>query len=728
MLGTHYVDPARNSTVQNLRDLQYFDEKLREKEQVVLSINEQVGRVERRKRQRSQDGKKARLAMEKLVELKHDRRAEIINMEKAKRLEKKAENELKDLQLGMNGINTEIKECRDRKRKIEKELEKLTTEERRAAEEKLTRMTKMSGRGRLASTTKPQGAEVCGRISNAVVPGKVTKKTRSPALTTSLATPPAEAPLPKRKRGGDASKENLASLRRGFERFKDENRNLAEAYRRDAKLMVEELRAVENDDEGSRSRKRKRKDTEPQAGAKRSKPNTAAPPRAVPEEEDDGTRPPVREVYEEDVPGEATAPTAPSANMATPTAPEVSETDSSQSSGKRKLSPAAREKLDTQQEHINKILHKTKPKLDMSTLKPARKRKSDEAEDGRPAKKKLKGLSRPRQECFANAALQIIDASLSAEDIEALCRDRIRPRLYEQYGAKQCLGRGGAEQAYEQLKEHIRDQASRGRLSFSHFLGQLLKDLRSPPPAEGSEEYRLVHSDGRGVLSPFLLQQVVAYSTTGREKFNGEKLQDANEWLLMLLGEVFSEQEHLREKFAVEQEITVKCMSRGCDHTHAVPAPAEMTLDASVPDAGETTVEDLISNALEADELPSDYDCAGCRKKGTSIKEHKITKLPKTLLVQLDRVKPGTTKKKLARILHADDEKVVIHGETFEKMAWVRHESSTFASDCGHYVTFRRNYDKWYHLDDGIVREASAREMVDKSKSTTSLILMQKVG
>ncbi|KAI6902634.1 hypothetical protein KC334_g7553, partial [Hortaea werneckii] len=188
----------------------------------------------------------------------------------------------------------------------------------------------------------------------------------------------------------------------------------------------------------------------------------------------------------------------------------------------------------------------------------------------------------------------------------------------------------------------------------------------------------------------------------------------------------------LRHKFQVKQETQVRCTAPGCSHSHALAAQEELTLGVTLPEwvSGTTSskahLQELISEAFQAEALPEDYVCDGCKKTGTTVKEITSTELPENLLVQVDRVKPGTTLKNVTPIEHAFGD-IMVDGQKYQMAAWVSHESSARATECGHYVCHRQHDGKWWVADDDHVYEARDRDLVDNEKRQTSLLLLKKV-
>ncbi|KAI7004790.1 hypothetical protein KC355_g8540, partial [Hortaea werneckii] len=264
----------------------------------------------------------------------------------------------------------------------------------------------------------------------------------------------------------------------------------------------------------------------------------------------DGTAPPRRpfEIDVEETPAEDTA--AP----ASPVQPE---------NAHRKISVAEEAIQQLKKAGATNDTESATPAFDVKCLKPCLKRKNSDSDEAAPAPKKqdtgrakFRGLTRPLQSCFANSAVQMLDAALGQEDLMELHgKDRLRPVLYEQrrddkfgwvtFSEKSCLENRNCKALYRVLKDEIRDQASRGRLSLSIYVGQLLKDLRA-----GEVDKKAQQVPG-GAISPFLLQQVFAYSKKEHEYLDGSEMQDSSEWLLKVLDEVFDEHPSLRHKFQV---------------------------------------------------------------------------------------------------------------------------------------------------------------------------------
>lgn len=384
------------------------------------------------------------------------------------------------------------------------------------------------------------------------------------------------------------------------------------------------------------------------------------------------------------------------------------------------------------------------PAFDVKCLKPCLKRKNSDSDEAAPVPKKqdtgrakFRGLTRPLQSCFANSAVQMLDAALGQEDLMELHgKDRLRPVLYEQrrddkfgwvtFSEKSCLENRNCKALYRVLKDEIRDQASRGRLSLSIYVGQLLKDLRA------GEVDKKAQQVAGGAISPFLLQQVFAYSKKEHEYLDGSEMQDSSEWLLKVLDEVFDEHPSLRHKFQVKQETQVRCTAPGCSHSHVLAAQEELTLGVTLPEwvsgtaSSKAQIQELISEAFKADTLPDDYVCDGCKRNGTTVKEITSTELPENLLVQVDRVKPGTTLKNVTPIEHAFGD-IMVDGQKYQMAAWISHESSARATECGHYVCHRQHDGKWWVADDDHVYEARDRDLIDNEKRQTSLLLLKKV-
>ncbi|KAI6828135.1 hypothetical protein KC340_g9240 [Hortaea werneckii] len=480
-----------------------------------------------------------------------------------------------------------------------------------------------------------------------------------------------------------------------------------------------------------RGTKRKSDDSEDEEPpTKKSRSTNAARTTGFPEGYD-GTAPPCRpfEIEVEESPADDTA--AP----ASPVQPE---------NAHRKSSVAEEAIEQLKKAGATNDTESATPAFDVKCLKPCLKRKNSDSDEAAPAPKKqntgrakFRGLTRPLQSCFANSAVQMLDAALGQEDlIELHGKDRLRPVLYEQrrddkfgwvtFSEKSCLENRNCKALYRVLKDEIRDQASRGRLSLSIYVGQLLKDLRA------GEVDKKAQQVAGGAISPFLLQQVFAYSKKEHEYLDGSEMQDSSEWLLKVLDEVFDEHPSLRHKFQVKQETQVRCTAPGCSHSHALAAQEELTLGITLPEwvsgtaSSKAQIQELISEAFQADTLPDDYVCDGCKKTGTTVKEITSTELPENLLVQVDRVKPGTTLKNVTPIEHAFGD-IMVDGQKYQMAAWVSHESSARATECGHYVCHRQHDGKWWVTDDDHVYEARDRDLVDNEKRQTSLLLLKKV-
>ncbi|KAI7281126.1 hypothetical protein KC345_g4301 [Hortaea werneckii] len=480
-----------------------------------------------------------------------------------------------------------------------------------------------------------------------------------------------------------------------------------------------------------RGTKRKSDDSEDEEPpTKKSRSTTGAQATGFPEGYD-GTAPPRRpyEIDAEESPAEDTA--AP----ASPVQPESADHRSSNAEEATQRLEKGQAANDTES---------AAPAFDVKCLKPCLKRKSSDSDEAGPAPKKqdtgrtkLRGLTRPLQSCFANSAVQMLDAALSQEDLMQLHgEDRLRPILYEQHqnekfewvtlSEKSCLENRSCKALYRLLKDEIRDQANRGRLSLSIYVGQLLKDLRA------SEVDKKAQQVAGGAISPFLLQQVFAYSKSEHEYLDGSEMQDSSEWLLKVLDEVFDEHPSLCHKFQIKQKTKVRCTTPDCSHSHALAAQEELTLGVTLPDwisgtaSSKAHIQELIAEAFQADALPEDYVCDGCRKTGTTVKEITSTELPENLLVQVDRVKPGTTLKNVTPIEHAFGD-IMVDGQKYQMAAWVSHESSARDTECGHYVCHRKHDGKWWVADDDHVYEARDRDLIDNARRQTSLLLLKKV-
>ncbi|KAI7340882.1 hypothetical protein KC315_g416 [Hortaea werneckii] len=480
-----------------------------------------------------------------------------------------------------------------------------------------------------------------------------------------------------------------------------------------------------------RGTKRKSDDSEDEEPpTKKSRSTKAARTTGFPEGYD-GTAPPRRpfEIDVEESPAEDTA--AP----ASPVQPE---------NAHRKSSVAEEAIQQLKKAGATNDTESATPAFDVKCLKPCLKRKNSDSDEAAPAPKKqdtgrakFRGLTRPLQSCFANSAVQMLDAALGQEDLMELHgKDRLRPVLYEQrrddkfgwvtFSEKSCLENRNCKALYRVLKDEIRDQASRGRLSLSIYVGQLLKDLRA------GEVDKKAQQVAGGAISPFLLQQVFAYSKKEHEYLDGSEMQDSSEWLLKVLDEVFDEHPSLRHKFQVKQETQVRCTAPGCSHSHVLAAQEELTLGVTLPEwvsgtaSSKAQIQELISEAFKADTLPDDYVCDGCKRTGTTVKEITSTELPENLLVQVDRVKPGTTLKNVTPIEHAFGD-IMVDGQKYQMAAWISHESSARATECGHYVCHRQHDGKWWVADDDHVYEARDRDLIDNEKRQTSLLLLKKV-
>ncbi|KAI7154811.1 hypothetical protein KC349_g7411 [Hortaea werneckii] len=486
-----------------------------------------------------------------------------------------------------------------------------------------------------------------------------------------------------------------------------------------------------------RGTKRKSDDSEDdEPPTKKSRSTTAARATSFPEGYD-GTAPP-RQPYGIDVEASPSEDQSPAENTAAPASPVQPET------AERKSSVAEEAIQRLKKAGAANDPESATPAFDVKCLKPCLKRKNSDSDEAAPAPKKqdtgrakFRGLTRPLQSCFANSAVQMLDAALGQGDLmEFHGEDRLRPVLYEQrrddklgwvtFSEKSCLENRNCKALYRLLKDEIRDQASRGRLSLSIYVGQLLKDLRA------SEVDKKAQQIAGGAISPFLLQQVFAYSKKEHEYLDGSEMQDSSEWLLKVLDEVFDEHPSLRHKFQVKQETKVRCTAPDCSHNHALAAQEELTLGVTLPEwvsgtaSSKAHLQELISEAFQAETLPEDYVCDGCKKTGTTVKEITSTELPENLLVQVDRVKPGTTLKNVTPIEHAFGD-IMVDGQKYQMAAWISHESSARATECGHYVCHRKHDGKWWVADDDHVYEARDRDLVDNAKRQTSLLLLKKV-
>ncbi|KAI6899987.1 hypothetical protein KC334_g8871, partial [Hortaea werneckii] len=308
-----------------------------------------------------------------------------------------------------------------------------------------------------------------------------------------------------------------------------------------------------------RGTKRKSDDSEDEEPpTKKSRSATAARTTGFPEGYD-GTAPPRRpfEIDVEESPSEEQTSAEDTAAPASPVQPETTE---------RKSSVAEEAIQRLKKAGAANDMESVTLGFDVKCLKPCLKRKNSDSDEAGSAPKKqdtgrtkFRGLTRPLQSCFANSAVQMLDAALDKEDLMELHgEDRLRPVLYEQrtdeklgwvtFSEKSCLENWHCKALYRLLKDEIRDQASRGRLSLSTYVGQLLKDLRA------SEVDKKAQQVAGGAISPFLLQQMFAYSKKEHEYLDGSEMQDSSEWLLKVLDEVFDEHPSLRHKFQVKQE------------------------------------------------------------------------------------------------------------------------------------------------------------------------------
>jgi len=258
-------------------------------------------------------------------------------------------------------------------------------------------------------------------------------------------------------------------------------------------------------------------------------------------------------------------------------------------------------------------------------------------------------------------------------------------------------------------------------MSLSGYLGQLLKGLRSDPVDPES------HKREHGSLSPFMLQRAFAYSKSERHFLDGDNMQDASEWLIKMLEEVFIEHPDLRKLFEIEQHTVIKCQAEGCGHGHAVGSSTELTFGLAIPEQKTPIgIQELISNALGADELPTDYICEGCKQSGTSEKQNTFVKLPENLIMLVDRIVPATKDKKTTRI-NFDLGDLSVGGEWYRMTAVICHWSQNHSTERGHYSTFRKHNGKWWELDDAKVSEAQERDIDDNRTNHSSIVLLRKV-
>ncbi|EME89091.1 uncharacterized protein MYCFIDRAFT_76458 [Pseudocercospora fijiensis CIRAD86] len=326
------------------------------------------------------------------------------------------------------------------------------------------------------------------------------------------------------------------------------------------------------------------------------------------------------------------------------------------------------------------------------------------------------GLSNFGNACFSNVAIQLLNLALDDEDLKALHKQEATA---DDFGvdletAKDFDGLPDSREQLDlvlaQLRKSIQQKAKQGKISITPYIRELLEDMR-----KSTEEH----------ISPVLAQQAFAHHKTAFKAFDGEAMQDACEYLQLLLDSLFEECPSIREVFQFEVKITLKCST--CGHSETAGAHKEVMLKVRAPSSDAFSLEDVLSQYQQAksDGLKT---CGKCNATATmqAINEIDAKKMPANLLVEINRVQDDMSTNKSR--LQLDGRSLVVGGTVYQIKAVVKHDCREATS--GHYFLWRQCKGAWLKIDDELVtgkkRDTDMADGVGRKAAYTSMVLLKR--
>lgn len=341
----------------------------------------------------------------------------------------------------------------------------------------------------------------------------------------------------------------------------------------------------------------------------------------------------------------------------------------------------------------------------------------------------LRGLINIKQACFANAAIQLLNAALTLDEIRKLrgsdelssfsyTYQKLRS-LFDDCGVQ----KSSARKEIEKLRNNVAAQGAEKKIPIAPYLGQVLLDMR-----EG-----ISHKSKSANVNPILLQQAFAYGGhQSRRRYGGDTQEDAFEYLMLLVNAVAEEHPFMSQVFETSSTVLERCgecaQEKRAVETrfgHKVQVP-DLDPRAANPPGLRRTIE----QSMAAGEELCEKSCSQCGKQDKLVTTTAPGDSNKNFLVQLDRalldLKHFTIKKVMTKFsLQGEDLKLQLGENTFKAKAFIRHDGRE--ADRGHYTALVQHQGIWNKLDDLSCTKATSKDMTDSRTDVSCVVLFQKV-
>ncbi|KAK4508699.1 hypothetical protein PRZ48_002438 [Zasmidium cellare] len=354
-----------------------------------------------------------------------------------------------------------------------------------------------------------------------------------------------------------------------------------------------------------------------------------------------------------------------------------------------------------------------------------------------------RGLLNPHNACFANSAIQALNAVLTDEQVETLRGDGDLSLFGVPYKKlMQTTDQPGKEPAgIPELRSNISMTAAMyGNVKVAPYLGQLLIDLRN------GASHKSKKNEGEKFVSPVLFQQVFSYGcgeSDARLRFRCSTQEDAQEYMMAVIDAVIEEgHAFMRDFFKITKTITKKCTACGLE---SVGEQADMAVSVT-PTKGTNTVQEaesktqlrlaeVLHGRLNETTRPKEYKCEKCGTSDAREDISSVTKLSDHIVVHVERSGSEKRKNEAAARMFKDETAIEWAAEgtqfqfddaQYEVAAAIRHKGDK--PTAGHYEAFVKQNGTWNQLDDKNVREAvTVQQMADGKAGQCAVFVLRKL-
>lgn len=341
----------------------------------------------------------------------------------------------------------------------------------------------------------------------------------------------------------------------------------------------------------------------------------------------------------------------------------------------------------------------------------------------------LRGLVNIKQACFANAAIQMLNAALTFDEIRRLRGNDELSTFSYTYEKLQSLfddcgvQKSSARKEIGNFRSNIANEGAEKKIPIAPYLGQVLLEMRQGNSLKSKSEN----------VNPILLQQVFAYgSHQSRRLYDGDTQEDAFEYLMLLVNAVAEEHAFMSQVFEARSKVLQQCkecLQQSRDEEtrfgHKLQVP-----DLDPTAANPSGLRRLIERSMTAREEVCQKGCSRCGKQDTLVTTTALGDSSKNFLVQLDRAlldpRHFTTKKVMTKFsLQGEDLKLQLGVNTFKAKAFIRHDGRE--ANRGHYTALVQHQGFWNKLDDLSCTKATSKDMIDSRTDVSCVALFQRV-